>query len=50
MEAVLSGGALVAAHLESLTAAIVVDTAGAALLIASASASGALTPDTEARA
>jgi UDP-GlcNAc:undecaprenyl-phosphate GlcNAc-1-phosphate transferase len=50
MEAVLSGGALVAAHLESLTAAIVVDTAGAALLIASAGASGALTPDTEARA
>jgi UDP-GlcNAc:undecaprenyl-phosphate GlcNAc-1-phosphate transferase len=50
MEAILSSGALVAAHLESLTAAIVVDTAGAALLIASAGASGALTPDTEARA
>ncbi len=49
MEAVLATGALVAVHLDSMTAAVAVDVAGAALLVASAVASGALTPDEEAR-
>jgi len=50
MEAVLAGGALAAVHQGSMAAAVAVDTAGAALLIGSAGASGALAPETEARA
>ncbi len=40
----LAAGAVVAVHLESMSAAVVVDVAGAALLVASAAATGALTP------
>jgi hypothetical protein len=49
MEAVLVGGVLVAVHLESTTAALVVDVVAAAVLVASAAATGALSPDQEAR-
>ncbi len=49
MEAVLVGAVLVAVHLGSMTAAVVVDAFGAALLVASAMATGALTPDQERR-
>jgi UDP-GlcNAc:undecaprenyl-phosphate GlcNAc-1-phosphate transferase len=50
MEAVLTGAALVAVHLGSMAAAITVDALGALLLVASAMATGALTPDQESRA
>jgi UDP-GlcNAc:undecaprenyl-phosphate GlcNAc-1-phosphate transferase len=50
MEAVLVGAALVAVHLGSMAAAITVDALGAVLLVASAMATGALTPDQESRA
>lgn len=48
MEVLLAGGALVAVHLGSMTAAIAVDSLGAVLLVACAAATGALTPDQEA--
>jgi UDP-GlcNAc:undecaprenyl-phosphate GlcNAc-1-phosphate transferase len=48
-QAVLAAGVVVAVHLGSLTAALAVDGAGAALLVASAAATGALRPDQEAR-
>jgi hypothetical protein len=47
--AVLATGAAVAAHLESLSAAIVVDMVAAVLLVLAAAATGALDPDEEAR-
>jgi UDP-GlcNAc:undecaprenyl-phosphate GlcNAc-1-phosphate transferase len=50
MEAVLAGAALVAVHLGSMAAAVTVDALGAVLLVASAMATGALTPDQESRA
>jgi hypothetical protein len=50
MEAVLTGAALVAVHLGSMAAAVTVDAFGAVLLVASAMATGALTPDQESRA
>jgi UDP-GlcNAc:undecaprenyl-phosphate/decaprenyl-phosphate GlcNAc-1-phosphate transferase len=49
MEVVLATGALVAVHLASMTAALVVDSLGAALLVAAAAATGSLNPDQEAR-
>ena len=49
MEAVLVGGALVAVHAGSMAAAVAVDALGAVLLVASAMATGALTPDQETR-
>jgi UDP-GlcNAc:undecaprenyl-phosphate/decaprenyl-phosphate GlcNAc-1-phosphate transferase len=49
MEAVLVAAALVAVHLGSMAAALTVDTLGAVLLVASAMATGALTPDQESR-
>jgi UDP-GlcNAc:undecaprenyl-phosphate GlcNAc-1-phosphate transferase len=49
MEAVLVGGALVAVHVGSMVAALVVDALGTVLLVASAMATGALTPDQETR-
>ncbi len=49
MEAALATGAVIAAHLGSMTAAIVVDVAAAAVLIAAAGATGALTPGRGAR-
>ncbi len=49
MEAILAIGVVVAAHLTSMTAAVVVDAGAAVLLVLSAVATGALTPDTEAR-
>jgi UDP-GlcNAc:undecaprenyl-phosphate GlcNAc-1-phosphate transferase len=48
-EAVLAVGAVAAVHLQSTAAAVGVDTAGAALLVVSAVATGALRPDREAR-
>jgi UDP-GlcNAc:undecaprenyl-phosphate GlcNAc-1-phosphate transferase len=47
-EAVLAIGAALAVHLHSMPAAVTVDIAGAALLMTSAAATGALTPDQEA--
>ncbi len=49
VQSILVGGALVAVHMGSMTAAVAVDIAGAALLLSLAGASGALTPDQEAR-
>jgi UDP-GlcNAc:undecaprenyl-phosphate GlcNAc-1-phosphate transferase len=48
-QALLAAGVVLAVHLGSLTAALAVDGAGAALLVASAAATGALRPDQEAR-
>lgn len=48
-QALLAAGVVLAVHLGSLTAALTVDGAGAALLVASAAATGALRPDQEAR-
>ena len=48
-QAVLTVGVLVAVHLQSMPAAVIVDALGAALLVASAAATGALDPDQEAR-
>ena len=48
-EAVLATGTVVAVHLRSMPAAVAVDIAGAALLVAAAAVTGALTPDQEAR-
>ncbi len=47
-EAILTVGALVAIHLASVTAAVIVDVAAAVLLVASAAGTGALTPEEEA--
>jgi UDP-GlcNAc:undecaprenyl-phosphate GlcNAc-1-phosphate transferase len=47
--AMLATGALIAAHLASMAAAVAVDVAAAALLVASAAATGSLTPDQETR-
>ena len=47
-EALLTVGALVAVHLASMTAAVVLDVAAAVLLVASGAGAGALTPDEEA--
>jgi UDP-GlcNAc:undecaprenyl-phosphate GlcNAc-1-phosphate transferase len=49
IEALLAVGAVVAAHLTSMTAAVVVDVVAAAGLVAGAAATGALSPDEEAR-
>jgi UDP-GlcNAc:undecaprenyl-phosphate GlcNAc-1-phosphate transferase len=49
LEAILATGAVVAAHFTSMTGAVAVDAAAAALLVASAAATGALAPDEEAR-
>ena len=47
--AVVAAGVVVASHRASMTAAVVVDVAAAVLLVAGALATGALTPDQEAR-
>jgi hypothetical protein len=47
---VLATGAVVAVHLVSLEAALVVDLAGAGILVAAGVATGALVPDPGARA
>jgi UDP-GlcNAc:undecaprenyl-phosphate/decaprenyl-phosphate GlcNAc-1-phosphate transferase len=49
IEALLAVGVVVAAHLTSMTAAVVVDVVAAAGLTAGAAATGALSPDEEAR-
>ena len=49
MEAVLAVGAVVAVHLGSMAAALVVDIVAAVLLVTSAMLTGALTPDQESR-
>jgi UDP-GlcNAc:undecaprenyl-phosphate GlcNAc-1-phosphate transferase len=48
LEAMLTAGALVAVHLASVTAAVIIDVAAAVLLVASGAGTGALTPDEEA--
>jgi UDP-GlcNAc:undecaprenyl-phosphate GlcNAc-1-phosphate transferase len=49
MQAALAVGAVVAVHLASMAVAVVIDVAAAAVLVAAAAATGALTPDEEAR-
>ena len=49
-EAVLAVGAVIAVHQHSLSAAVLVDVIGGALLVMLAAASGALHPDQEAHA
>jgi UDP-GlcNAc:undecaprenyl-phosphate GlcNAc-1-phosphate transferase len=48
LEAILTAGALVAVHLASVTAAVIIDVTAAVLLVASGAGTGALTPDEEA--
>ena len=49
MEAVLVVGAVVAVHLGSMAAALVVDIVAAVVLVTAAMLTGALTPDQESR-